>query len=117
VIFDLDNFKAVVDGYGHLVGYRTIAQIGRTVAESFAPAISPRVSSGDQFVSTLPGTEVAEALDIAEAIRSSSSRAPRSRMKPSTFRRDRERRRRQLSGARRRRREPLPSGRHSDVLG
>jgi diguanylate cyclase (GGDEF)-like protein len=70
VIFDLDNFKAGVDGYGHLVGSRTIAQIGRTVAGILRPGdIAARFGS-DEFVIILPGTDAAGARDIAEAIRS-----------------------------------------------
>jgi diguanylate cyclase (GGDEF)-like protein len=69
VIFDLDNFKAVVDGYGHLVGSRTIAQIGRTVARLIRPGDVAARFGGDEFVIVLPDTDAAAALRIAEAIR------------------------------------------------
>jgi diguanylate cyclase (GGDEF)-like protein len=69
VIFDLDNFKAVVDGYGHLVGSRTIAQIGRIVAGIIRPGDVAARFGGDEFVIVLPGTDAAAALGIAEAIR------------------------------------------------
>ena len=36
IVLDLDNFKAVVDRYGHLAGSRTIAQIGRTIGRAGA---------------------------------------------------------------------------------
>ena len=117
VIFDLDNFKAVVDGYGHLVGSRTIAQIGRTVARLIRPGDVAARFGGDEFVIVLPDTDAAAALRIAEAIRAAvASTADARRRGRRPFRRDRQRRRRQLSRARRRRGESLPGGRHGDVL-
>jgi len=69
VILDLDSFKAVVDGYGHLVGSRTIAQIRRIIARLVRPGDVPARFGGDEFVIILPDTDVATTLRIAEAIR------------------------------------------------
>ncbi|HUE39708.1 MAG TPA: sensor domain-containing diguanylate cyclase [Candidatus Binatia bacterium] len=69
VILDLDNFKAVVDGYGHLVGSRTIAQVGRAIAPLIRPGDVAARFGGDEFVIALPDTDTAAATRIAESIR------------------------------------------------
>ena len=69
VILDLDNFKAVVDRYGHLAGSRSIAQIGRTIGRLVRPGDVAARFGGDEFVIVLPDTDTAEAHRLAEAIR------------------------------------------------
>jgi diguanylate cyclase (GGDEF)-like protein len=69
VILDLDNFKAVVDRYGHLVGSRSIAQIGRMIGSLARPGDVAARFGGDEFVIVLPDTDTAEAHRLAEAIR------------------------------------------------
>jgi diguanylate cyclase (GGDEF)-like protein len=69
VVLDLDNFKAVVDGYGHLVGSRTIAQIGRIIARLLRPGDVAARFGGDEFVIALPATDSAAAVSLAETIR------------------------------------------------
>jgi diguanylate cyclase (GGDEF)-like protein len=69
VILDLDNFKAVVDNYGHLVGSRTIAQFGRAIARLIRPGDVAARFGGDEIVIALPDTETVTAARIAESIR------------------------------------------------
>jgi diguanylate cyclase (GGDEF)-like protein len=69
VILDLDNFKAVVDGYGHLVGSRTIAQIGRMIGRLLRPGDVAARFGGDEFVIALPDTKETEAVRLADGIR------------------------------------------------
>ena len=69
VILDLDNFKAVVDRYGHLAGSRSIAQIGRAIGRLVRPGDVPARFGGDEFVIVLPDTDTAEAHRLAEVVR------------------------------------------------
>lgn len=69
VMLDLDNFKAVVDGYGHLVGSRTIAQIGRMISRFLRSGDVAARFGGDEFVIALPDTDSPAAVAIAESIR------------------------------------------------
>ena len=69
IVLDLDNFKAVVDRYGHLAGSRSIAQIGRTIGRLVRPGDVAARFGGDEFVVVLPDTDTAEAERLAESIR------------------------------------------------
>lgn len=71
VVLDLDCFKAVVDGHGHLVGSRTIGQVGRRIAGLLRPGDVGARFGGDEFVVILPDTKTDEALVFAERLRAS----------------------------------------------
>jgi diguanylate cyclase (GGDEF)-like protein len=68
LVLDLDRLKPVVDTYGHLVGSRTIATVGRLIAESLRPGDVAARFGGDEFVVLLPRTDTADALTVAERI-------------------------------------------------
>jgi diguanylate cyclase (GGDEF)-like protein len=69
MVMDLDDFKPIVDRYGHLVGSRTIARVGRLIADRLrADDVAARFG-GDEFVVILPGTGTVEARAVAEQIR------------------------------------------------
>lgn len=69
VLLDLDRLKPLVDAFGHLVGSRTIATVGRVIGDLLRPGDVGARFGGDEFVVLLPGTDTADALAIAERIR------------------------------------------------
>jgi diguanylate cyclase (GGDEF)-like protein len=71
IVLDLDNFKAVVDGHGHLVGSRTIGQVGRRIATLLRPGDVAARFGGDEFVVILSDTKADDALMLAERVRAS----------------------------------------------
>jgi diguanylate cyclase (GGDEF)-like protein len=69
LVLDLDHLKMIVDTYGHLVGSRTIATVGRLIAEQLRPGDTAARFGGDEFVVVLPATDTVTAGVIAERIR------------------------------------------------
>lgn len=68
LVLDLDNFKQVVDTYGHLAGSKTISQIGRMIGHLVRPGDFAARFGGDEFVVLLPRTDGDTAHEIAETI-------------------------------------------------
>ena len=69
VFIDIDNFKKVVDGYGHLHGSATIAELAGVI-KPLLPCGSYGVSyGGDEFVLVLVGHDRAGGTALAEKIR------------------------------------------------
>jgi diguanylate cyclase (GGDEF)-like protein len=69
VFMDIDNFKYVVDTYGHLNGSRTLAELA-DVVRSVLPEGCYGVSyGGDEFVIVLAGYDHNQGMQIAEKIR------------------------------------------------
>ncbi len=69
VFMDIDNFKQVVDTYGHLNGSRCIAELAdvvRTVLPDGAYGVS---YGGDEFVIVLAGFDKEQGVAVADAIR------------------------------------------------
>ena len=69
LVLDLDNFKAIVDTYGHLIGSRTISYLGKVIAHFIRPGDVAARFGGDEFVVILPDTDNETARGIAETIR------------------------------------------------
>jgi diguanylate cyclase (GGDEF)-like protein len=71
VVFDLDNFKRINDGFGHNIGDKCLIELAREV-KSILRAGDPLIRyGGDEFVILLPETGLDQAVQVAEKIRES----------------------------------------------
>ena len=69
IFMDIDNFKYVVDTYGHLNGSRTLAELA-DIVRSVLPEGCYGVSyGGDEFVIVLAGYDHNQGMQVAERIR------------------------------------------------
>ncbi|WP_145109367.1 GGDEF domain-containing protein [Cereibacter sediminicola] len=69
VLFDIDDFKAFNDTYGHPAGDRVLRSVGRCTRSTIRRSdIFGRVG-GDEFAIVLPGTSLAEAEPLMERLR------------------------------------------------
>jgi diguanylate cyclase (GGDEF)-like protein len=71
VFLDLDNFKTVVDTYGHLRGTRVLAQVARVIHGELGPDDSLVRYGGDEFIILMPRRAQPEALEITRRLRRS----------------------------------------------
>jgi len=69
VFLDLDNFKTVVDSYGHLRGSKVLAQVARAIQMVLGPDDSLVRYGGDEFIILLPRRSQPGALEITRRLR------------------------------------------------
>jgi len=70
LVIDLDNFKAVNDIHGHLVGDAALFEVGRGVKQELRQGDIVGRFGGEEFVVMLPNLGAAAAERIAERVRS-----------------------------------------------
>lgn len=70
LVIDLDNFKAVNDVHGHLIGDAALFEVGQSVKQELRQADMVGRFGGEEFVVMLPDLGVEAALHIAERVRS-----------------------------------------------
>lgn len=73
VFLDVDHFKAINDGYGHAVGDRVLAALGRLLRDHVRPNDVVGRYGGEEFVVVLRGANPEAARRVAERIRQSIS--------------------------------------------
>jgi len=69
VFMDMDNFKRVVDTYGHLNGSQALKEVAGTIQECLDEPAFGVAYGGDEFVVVLPGFDKSQARRKAEEIR------------------------------------------------
>ena len=87
LMIDVDQFKAVNDDYGHVVGDHVLANIGAVLRQNSRPFDLASRFGGDEFALLLPDTDLPGAVKVAERIRqisrgSRGSRDPQYRGRP-----------------------------------
>jgi diguanylate cyclase (GGDEF)-like protein len=75
-IADLDHFKAVNDGYGHLTGDAVLAAAASTLREGLRPYDLIGRFGGEEFTILLPHTGADEAVAVADRLRASLASYP-----------------------------------------
>jgi diguanylate cyclase (GGDEF)-like protein/PAS domain S-box-containing protein len=69
LMFDVDHFKKINDGFGHAVGDQVLQRIAQVVRATIRSSdVIGRYGGGDEFIVLLPQTNTQEALLLAERI-------------------------------------------------
>ena len=69
IILDVDHFKRVNDNHGHQVGDEVLQRVGQILQSKIADRGVVGRYGGEEFSILLPDTELARAVDTAEALR------------------------------------------------
>ena len=67
-MIDVDQFKAINDNFGHVVGDRVLATIGEILPSDVRPFDVVSRLGGDEFAVLLPETDSAAAVQVAERV-------------------------------------------------
>ncbi|MFN7388979.1 PleD family two-component system response regulator [Brevundimonas sp.] len=69
LVLDIDHFKAVNDGFGHVAGDEVLREFAVRLATNVRAVDLPCRLGGEEFVVVMPGTDMEDARRIAERIR------------------------------------------------
>jgi diguanylate cyclase (GGDEF)-like protein len=70
IFLDLDGFKSVNDSYGHLVGAKTLVEIGKIIFNNVGKKDEVARYGGDEFMVLMPKAGSVQAHEMAERLRS-----------------------------------------------
>ena len=76
LIFDIDRFKLINDGFGHLTGDYVLKQLAARLSYQIRRDELFARYGGDEFVVVLPGSSAAVALEFGERLRSAIENEP-----------------------------------------
>lgn len=76
IIADVDHFKRINDGYGHLAGDKVLQLIASTLRKNLRTMDFIARYGGEEFVILLPETSAEEAMGVAEKLRSKIEACP-----------------------------------------
>jgi diguanylate cyclase (GGDEF)-like protein len=68
LLFDIDEFKQINDGFGHVIGDVVLSELCGVVRESLRPTDILSRFGGDEFAIILPHTDLAGATAVAERL-------------------------------------------------
>jgi diguanylate cyclase (GGDEF)-like protein len=69
LVLDLDRLKPLNDSFGHLAGAEAVRTVGHLIAGHIPPNSVACRYGGDEFVVALPAHTIAQAVELAEALR------------------------------------------------
>jgi diguanylate cyclase (GGDEF)-like protein len=76
LMLDIDRFKQINDGYGHLAGDNALKEVAHRVETQIRSMDTAARFGGDELAIVLPGASVAEAVKLAERIREDVAATP-----------------------------------------
>jgi two-component system cell cycle response regulator len=76
VIGDVDYFKKVNDNYGHLAGDAVLRELAKRIDSSLRSYDSVGRYGGEEFIILIPGSDGADAAELAERLRASFEHLP-----------------------------------------
>lgn len=76
ILFDIDHFKSINDGYGHDMGDRALIEIVQRVRKNLQDKVRLYRVGGEEFGLILPGTCADSAAILAESLRMRIAAAP-----------------------------------------
>ncbi len=68
LLFDIDDFKQINDGFGHVIGDVVLSELCGAVRETLRPTDSIARFGGDEFAVILPHTDLVGARAVAERV-------------------------------------------------